>query len=261
MARVDLETLALRAVEVTVRGREDQRLLVATKRKLTKPRKVARLLAGLANSAHGRRSILLIGVRAHEVHGLKALPDTDWWDELDDSFPGRVPQLDWMLIDIDGAQVLAIAPEHPDELVAAHDGDDIVVPWFDRGGIQRTRPRRTEPPPPLDSLPTATIRSGWVARSTLHLDGPIDSFAGQIDVELDAVTGMMADDTASATLLMPTRGRPIELDEQIHPSSGHLGVIRHESGTKCATPSWSTCRSLQRCAARSMATTVERSSW
>lgn len=209
-------------------GREDPRLLVATKRKLTKPHKVARLIAGLANSAHGRRSILLIGLRAHEVHGLDTIPDADWWDELDDSFRGRTPRLDWMIIDIDGAQVLAIAPEQLDELLVAHDGDDIIVPWFDRGGIRTTRPRRAERS--SESLPTATIRGGWVAKSTLDLDEPIDSFSGQIDVELNAVTGMVADNTCSATLLMPTRDRSIELDVQVHPSSDDIGLFRHEAG-------------------------------
>jgi hypothetical protein len=228
VARVDLETLALRAVEVTVLGREDPRLLVATKRKLTKPHKVARLIAGLANSAYGRRSILLIGLRSDKVHGLDAIPDADWWDELDDSFPGRVPRLDWMIIDIDGAQVLAIAPEQLDELLVAHDGDDIIVPWFDRGGIRTSRPRRAERS--SESLPTATIRGGWVAKSTLDLDGPIDSFCGQIDVELDAVTGMVADSSCSATLLMPTRDRSIELDVQVHPSSDDVGLFRHDAG-------------------------------
>lgn len=221
----------MRAVEITVLGREDPRLLVAAKRRLTKPHKIARLLAGLVNSAGDRRALLLLGVSGRSVRGLTALPDDDWWDDVEASFPGETPQIHWTVIDIDGAAVLALEPEAGSELVAAYDRDNVViVPFYDRGGIRRTRPPRADRGSPTETLPTATILGGWVRREVIDQEGAIDAFSGQIDIELGAVTGSMPDKTCSATLLMPNHQGAIELDVQIHPSSDDVGVFRHDSG-------------------------------
>ena len=225
----DLETLAMRAVEMTILGREDPRLLVANKRKIGGPRKVARLLAGLANAADGRQTLLLIGVRGDEVTGVDAPPDADWWDDLDKAFPGAVPRLDWMSVEIDGATVLAIAPRPTDELVPAKVRGEITVPFFDRGGLHRTRPSRHERGARTEALPTASILGGWVERSVIEEDD-IVAYQGQLELELDAVTGLMPDKNCSATLLVASRERPIELDVQVHPSVDDVGVFRLDDG-------------------------------
>ncbi len=225
----DLETLALRAVEMTILGREDPRLLVANKRRAGGPRKIARLLAGLSNAADGRQTLLLIGIRGNEVTGIDPLPDADWWDELDAAFPGSLPRLDWMVVDIDGASVLAIAPRSGDEMIPAKWGGEIVVPFFDRGGLHRNRPPRADRPSSTEALPTASILGGWVERAVIDGEDVV-AFQGQLDVQLDAVTGMMKDKNCSATLLIATRERPVELDVQVHPSADDVGVFRLDDG-------------------------------
>lgn len=225
----DLETLAMRAVEMTILGREDPRLLVANKRRPGRPGKVARLLAGLANAGDGRQTLLLIGIRGDEVTGVDALPDADWWDDLDDAFPGTVPRLDWMPIDIDGATVLAIAPRPSDELIPARIRGELIVPFFDRGGLHRTRPLRQGRGLRSDSLPTASILGGWVERSQIGA-GHVTAYHGQLEVELDDVTGLLPDENCSATLLVASRERPIDLDVQLHPPADDMGVFRIEHG-------------------------------
>ncbi|MEM7286787.1 MAG: hypothetical protein AAF480_10590 [Actinomycetota bacterium] len=225
----DLETLVMRAVEMTILGREDPRLLVANKRKPGGPRKVARLLAGLANAADGRQTLLLIGVRGTEVTGIEALPDADWWDDLEGAFPGAVPRFDWMAVDIDGARVLAIATRSTDELIPAKMHGEIVVPFFDRGGLHRTRPARLERTSPRDVLPTASILGGWIERSVIA-ESDVTAYQGQLELQLDAVTGVMPDKNCSATLLVASREGPIELDVQVHPSVDDVGVFRVDDG-------------------------------
>lgn len=221
----------MRAVEITVLGREDPRLLVAAKRTRAKPHRIARLLAGLVNSAGDRRPLLLLGVDGRSVAGLNGLPDNDWWDEVEDSFPGTVPRLEWTLVDIEGAAVLAIAPESGGELIAALDRhDEVMVPFYDAGGIRRTRPPRADRAGPTEALPTATVLGGWIQRELIDQEGPIDTFSGVLDIELGTVTGMMPDKTCSATLLLPNLHGPVELDVQLHPSGDDVGVFRHEDG-------------------------------
>lgn len=219
----------MRAVEMTILGREDPRLLVANKRRLSGPKKIARLLAGLANAADGRQTLLLIGISGDEVTGIDSLPDVDWWDALDSAFPGAAPRLDWMVVDIDGAQVLAIAPRHSDELIPAKFRGEITVPFFDGGGLHRTRPVRGDRAVRTETLPTASILGGWIERSVIDEDD-VTAFHGQLELQLDAVTGVMPDKNCSATLLVASRERPIELDVQVHPSVDDVGVFRLDDG-------------------------------
>ena len=219
----------MRAVEMTILGREDPRLLVANKRKLSGPKKIARLLAGLANAADGRQTLLLVGISGDEVTGIDALPDVDWWDDLDSAFPGAVPRLDWMAVDIDGATVLAIAPRPSDELIPAKFRGEISVPFFDGGGLHRTRPSRGDRSVRTETLPTASILGGWIERSVIEEDD-VTAFHGQLELQLDAVTGVMPDKNCSATLLVASRERPIELDVQVHPSVDDVGVFRLDGG-------------------------------
>jgi hypothetical protein len=230
VASPNLEALALRAVEIMVLGREDQRLLVATKRRLTRPKRIARLLAGLTNAARGRHAVLLLGVRRDDVAGLDALPDADWWDDLEDAFPGPVPPWTWSVIDIDGAKILAIAPEPMDQLVPAAHRGEIMVPFFERGGIRRLPPADSRRPSTPESMATASVTSGWVQRSVVDRSDPIAVFRGRLTIEISSGTGQIDDAECSATLLSAGREDPVGLDVQLHPSDHEMGVFRQGKG-------------------------------
>ncbi len=228
----NLETLAMRAVEVTVLGRQDHRLLVATKRRLTRPKRIARLLAGLANAAGDRHALLLLGVRGHDVTGLDSLPDADWWDELEEAFPGTVPDWEWSVVDIDGADVLVIGLDPSTELIPAFRRDSVIVPFFDRGGIRRTPPADDRRVSTSQSMATAKVVSGWVQRVPGDHSGSIAAFRGRLSVEIASESGRIADTDCSATLLGAEHVGPVGLDVQVHPAEHRLGVFRHDRGVE-----------------------------
>lgn len=227
-----LTPLAMRAVELAVRGGRDPRLLVATKRRAANATKVARLLAGLVNGGQGRRTVLLLGVGGRAVSGLGELPDDDWWAEVRAELPGRVPELAWTVVDIDGAQVLAIAPSAEPVLVAAYRGSTVEVPLFDG---ERLVPHpvhalapATEPATPAE--PGARVRGGWLERVLVGGDDRVAAYRGQIELELTAVAGTVLDDACAASLLLPWREQPIELAVQLHPATDDTGVRRLDDG-------------------------------
>ncbi len=191
-----MRIIAMRAVELSVQGRDDPRLLVATKRRATDPGRIAGLLAGLANAAAGRPAVLLLGVRGRQVVGLDEVPDAEWWESLRDHFTGPVLELTSTTLDFDGTRVLAIAPER----VAASDAG-----------------------------PGVRVLAGWVQRFTLR-DSRIVVWRGLIDLEVDAIAGRIDDAACSASLVVPGRPRPVELDTQLHPVDHHVGVVRHDDG-------------------------------
>lgn len=230
VASDDLELLALRAVEMTVLGRDDARLLIATKRKMSGQRKIARLLAGLANAAGSRRGVLLIGVGGDEVVGLDRRLDQDWWDRLEATFPGRCPGWDWTIVDIDGAEILAIALKPIDELVPARRANRVEVPWFDRGGLRLTPPPRLRPGVDEGPLPTARVLRGWIDRGFAPNDARVETYAGALELELSAVAGLLTDDMCSVTLLAPGRDGPEAMTAAIHPSDDGVGVARRTNG-------------------------------
>lgn len=161
---VDLESLAWRAVELSVQRRHDPRLVVATRRSLTGPAATARLIAGLCNASAGRLAIALFGVDGADVVGVAERPDPAWLDTVAARFPGVVPTMATATIDADGAHVVAITAEDPGTPVIATRGGRAIVPWFD-GTL-------ADAPPPVDpgdrprrATGRLEVRSGWIQRS------------------------------------------------------------------------------------------------
>lgn len=232
MLRTDLERQAMRAVELVVLGRDNPRLLIAAKRRLTRPRRVARLLAGLANSADGRQPLLLLGVGKRHVVGVERTPDEDWWDRVRSALPGRRPELRWDAVSIDGAMVVVVAPDSSDELIPACKRDRVVVPFFDGDRLVYGKPTRPEPVGQRQSIPTASVVGGWVERRLLGSGSGagVDTYRGVLELEVGAVTGVMRDIDCSATLMSPDQTRSMELDVQVHPAPDAVGVFRTASG-------------------------------
>ncbi len=220
----------MRAIELAVQGRDNPRLLIATKRRPTNLARIARLLAGLANAAAGRTAVLLVGIRGRSVVGLDEVPDAEWWDQLKRMFPGAAPELVSTVVDIDDARVLAISPEPAGELVTATENGRVVVPLFEAGSLRAC----PSPGPTWSEADTARLTrvvDGWVERVATP-DGAVVIHRGQLEVVIDAETGFIADEACKARLLLPGDGPAVELDAQIHPMTDDVAVLRGRRGVE-----------------------------
>lgn len=236
METADIETAALRAVELGVQGRVDPRLIVATRHRLPGPRKTARLLAGLANAADGRKPLLLVGLHGAEIHGVDEPPSARWWQRVADGFAGPAPDIRWTMVDLDGPQLLAISSDPVDELVTAWRKDRVFVPWFDgRRVVPAPSPTRPEKRGATDALPTVRVVTGWMERTPISGAPQVHAYRGALDIELQPTPGVMADKSCSATLLVPDRSAPISLSAQAHPMTNDVGVVRREHGIEVRT--------------------------
>lgn len=240
MDRETLHTLTLRAVELAVQDRHDPRLLLCTRLELPGPRKTAALLAGMANAAAGRQTLLLVGLDTGSVLGMLDEPSLRWWDRFDRAFVGARPDIHHERLDVSGAVLWAFTTDPVDEMVPVRRGGRVRVPWIDADGqlvdapVARRQPSRSSG----DGIPTARVLDGWIERTVLDArdgdDRRIAAFQGRVDVELVASPGVLADQDCSATLLFPG-ATAVQLDTQIHPVSDDVGVLRHEDGIEVRT--------------------------
>ncbi|MFV2040065.1 MAG: hypothetical protein ACC660_07470, partial [Acidimicrobiales bacterium] len=219
-----LEAFARRAVDVVVQERDDPRLLVVTKRRLPKPPKAARLLAALTNAADDRTALLIVGMRHHELHGLASEPPASWWEDVRDAFPAVTPNISWTMVDFEGVRLLVITTDPVNHLVTAYRRDRVVVPWVDDGRVVTTRPGHDrDARAPWRDVPTSRILGGWIERCRVErAAGAIDTYRGQVDIELEGASGTIADSDSTATLLLTDHRAPIELAVQIHPADSAL---------------------------------------
>ena len=229
---LDLESIALRAVELIVQGRTDDRLLVVSRATLRGPRKTARLLAGLANSSGRRQPLLLCGVDRQAVVGLEEAPSQRWLGRLAEGFAGGAPAVTWAMISVDpDTTIAAFSLDVPSSLLAAWRRDKAVVPFVDTDGklteaFTHTAPTRTGPA----TIPPLAILGGWIERRVEPSDPSVAVYRGRIDVELPAESGYIADAACSATMVTRRHPSPVALRAQVHPDSPGGGLARDGAG-------------------------------
>ena len=219
-----------------MQGRSDRRLLVASTPGLPGPKKTARFIAGLANAAFDRSSVLLLGVADGRVHGLGEEPDSEYWDRVRSAFPGEVPQYEPTLIEIGAATIAVVHVTATNDLIVATRRGTPIVPWFDSGRLGQAYVARLRPlPRAADQLPSIRVDGVWIERSKAPGESGVIVYQGAIDITLEATPGTLADDAASVTLLIPGLPSPVTMDAQIHPLSSGTGVVRSERGIEVVT--------------------------
>jgi hypothetical protein len=230
------EALTLRAVELAVQGRSDRRLLVASTPGLPGPKKTARFIAGLANAAFDRSSVLLLGVAGRQVHGLGEEPDSEYWDRVLSAFPAEVPAYEPTLVEIGTATIAAVHVTATNDLIIATRRGTPIVPWFDNGRLGQAYAERFRPlHRAANQLPSIRVDGVWIERSAAASESGVIVYRGAIDVTLAATPGTLADDAASVTLLIPGLPSPVTMDAQIHPLSSGTGVVRGQRGIEVFT--------------------------
>ncbi|MGI9625145.1 MAG: hypothetical protein ACR2PK_20130 [Acidimicrobiales bacterium] len=222
------------AVEMTILGRTDPRLLVATRTGLDKPKKAARLLAALSNSARTGTAVLLLGVDGRDVTGLDRQPDAKWWAKVERSFPGRAPILAWTELDIGGARIVAVFPNSPaGEPIIAHHGGRVSVPWIDESGVRSARTGDFLAVEATATRPAGRIQGGWIEHARVgREEGGVDAFGGYVDVALHAAPGRIDDSHCVGALLFGTGSTPVEMTIQIHPEEPGSCVRRVGGGVE-----------------------------
>ncbi len=227
----DYNTLARNAIAVA-QGRQDPRLLVASKRKLLKPKRAARWLAGLANAAGDRHAVLLMGVDNGSIVGIKNPPRSSWLAEVSTWFPGVRPALSWEFVTVDDTEVLAVMPSAVTQHVTAFHRSEVLVPWVTDGVLGQAPLGHACPQGGAPAImPAVSAKDCWVERTATVASGvEVDVYRGMVTLAIGPMPGVVADKSCSATLLLLQDHAPVELDVQVHPGPGPVGVERQTGG-------------------------------
>jgi hypothetical protein len=236
-----LEALTLRAIELTVAGRSDPRLLVSRRRNVPGPRRMARELAGLANAAGDRTPLLLMGIHGDDVTGLDdddwRQADDDYWHRVTRAYPADPPTWTTETVTVSDTRVLAVHVEPARHLIPAWRAARVEVPWFDGADlVQAPAPKRIEPAHTGDPLSSLDVLRVWIERRPDPDRRGVTTLRGIVELDLRAA-GFLADDRCAATLMLPDEELPITLDTRIHPTSAEPAVERVGGGVEIRSTS------------------------